>query len=245
MTATENILKALKRLMRSKGITYKQAAEVLGLSEVSIKRLFAERSFSLLRIEKLCELVETSLAELIQLADEQLQQTDQLSTEQEQELVDNTGLLLVAVCIINHFSFEEILEKYNFTAHELIVIFAKLDQMKIVELLPGNRYRLKLSRRFSLQPNGPIQSFFINNMLKEFLAGGTKHGGAPFQLAWGMLSKESARELRHKIQRLIDEYLQIAEHDKRIPVQEKLTSSLFIMFHDDLEPALFKKQWKP
>ena len=80
-------------------------------------------------------------------------------------------------------------------------------------------------------------------MLKDFFTGNAKHKNVPFQLAWGMLSKESAQELHQKIQRLIDEYLQIAEHDKSIPVQEKMTSSLFIMFHEDMEPDLFRQQW--
>ena len=114
----------------------------------------------------------------------------------------------------------------------------------IKHIFSAHRYRLKLSRHFSLQANGPIQSFFVNKLLFEFIKHSPARDRAPFQLAWGMLSKESARELHNKIQRLIDEYLQIAEHDRRIPVEDKLTSSLFIMFHEDMEPELFKKQWK-
>jgi transcriptional regulator with XRE-family HTH domain len=243
MSTTDSLLNALKRLMRNKGITYKQAASVLDLSEVSVKRLFSERSFSLLRIEKLCDLAGTDLAELIQLAEASQKHADQLSLQQEQQLVEDTSLLLVAVCIINHLSFDDILRKYDINEPALIRIFVKLDRMKIIDLLPGNRYRLKLSRRFSLQPNGPIQSFFIKNMLKDFFSSHAKQEHVPFQLAWGMLSKESVQELHKKIQRLIDEYLQIAEHDKGIPVQEKMTSSLFIMFHEDMEPDLFKQQW--
>ena len=79
-------------------------------------------------------------------------------------------------------------------------------------------------------------------MLKEFIINKRQHETAPFQLAWGMLSKESALELRHKIQRLFDDYLHIAEHDIRLPVEDKLTSSLFIMFSEDMEPSLFKEK---
>ena len=100
MTATDNLLKTLKKVMRSKGITYKQAGQALELTEVSIKRLFSERSFSLLRIEKLCELAGTDLVELIQLAEKAQQQIDNLSLEQEKELTQDADLLLVAVCII-------------------------------------------------------------------------------------------------------------------------------------------------
>ena len=125
MSTTVKLLNALKRLMRNKGITYKQAAAALDLSEVSIKRLFSEHSFSLLRIEKLCELANTDLAELIQLAEASQQHVDQLSLQQEQELVEDVSLLLVAVCIINHLSFDDILGKYNINEHTLIRTFRK------------------------------------------------------------------------------------------------------------------------
>jgi hypothetical protein len=244
MAGTEQILQALKHVMRGRGVTYKQAAEALDLSEVSVKRLFSERSFSLQRLETLCELAQTDLGELLQLAEAAEQQIHQLSVEQEQALVADTGLLLVAVCVMNHMRFDEILKKYEFDEPALIRLFARLDRMGILELLPGNRYRLRLSRRFALQPNGPVQSFFINNMLKEFLSPQAKAEHAPFQLAWAMLSKESAAELRRKIQRLIEEYLQMAEYDTRIPAEDKLTSSLFVMFHEDMEPSLFRERWK-
>lgn len=245
MTQTEGIVRALKQRMRSQGITYRQAAKALGLSEVSIKRLFSERSFSLQRLEALCDLAETDLGELVQLAEAAQHQLDTLSQAQERELVEDSRLLLVAVCIVNHMSFQDILDKYDFDEPGLIRLFARLDRMGIVEFLPGNRYRLKLNRRFRLQPGGPIQIFFINNLMKEFLNPGQSSETTPFQLAWGMISKSSALELQRRIQRLIDDYLQIAEHDARIPVEDKLTSSLFIMFREDMEPAMFKAQRKP
>lgn len=244
MAETEQILYALKRRMRARGVTYRDAATALGLSEVSVKRLFAERSFSLLRLEKLCQLVDIDLGGLVRLAEEALPQQDRLSLEQEQALVSDTGLLLVAVCLINHFSFADILHKYRFEQHELIRLFVKLDRLGVIELLPGNHYRMKLSRHFHLQPSGPVQTFFINKLLKEFILGNSPGEQAPFQLAWGMLSRSSIQELQNRIQRLIEDYLQIAEHDRRLPVGEKLTSSLFIMFHENLEPDLFRQYWK-
>jgi hypothetical protein len=59
-----------------------------------------------------------------------------------------------------------------------------------------------------------------------------------------MLSKQSAQELNLKIKRLIDEYLELAQQDARLPVNDKMTSSLMIQFREDWEPAQFKTEWR-
>ena len=244
MIVTENLLGALRSVFRAKGITYKDAAKALNLSEVSVKRLFSDKNCSLLRLEKLCELADTDFSQLISIAESKQQLLTELTVQQEKMLVDDTRLLLVAVCIINHWTFDEILFKYQFTVAQLTGMFTKLDGLKIIDLLPGNRYHLKISRGFSWQPRGPIQNFFLQSILQAYLSDGIESSGNHFRFVWGMLAKESVDELNRKIHRLIDEYMKIAEQDVRIPVENKLTSSLLIMFREDWEPDTFKQHWK-
>lgn len=156
MSATTNLLDALKTVFRSKGITYRDAAKALDLSEVSIKRLFSEKNCSLARLEKLCDLAETDFSTLLEIAESKQQQLTELSLEQEKLLVGDTRLLVVAVCIINFWSFDEILSHYQFTEAELTGAFTQLDKLGLIELLPSNRYRLKVSRNFRWRIRGPI-----------------------------------------------------------------------------------------
>jgi len=241
MIMTKSLLLALRSVFRQKGITYRDAARGLKLSEVSIKRLFSEQNCSLKRFEQLCEFAGTDFGELMAIVESQQQQLSELTLEQEQQLVSNTSLLLVAVCIINHWSFEEILSNYRFTTPELTGMFTRLDRLGIIELLPGNRYRLRISRRFKWQPRGPIQTFFVQSIQQAYLQENTDNTGNHFRFVWGMLARESVDELNRKIVRLIDEYLKIVEQDVRIPVGDKLTSSLLIMFREDWQPAPFKQ----
>jgi len=241
MLMTKSLLTALRSVFRQKGITYRDAAEGLKLSEVSIKRLFSEQNCSLKRLEQLCEFAGTDFGELMAIVESQQQQLSELTLEQEQKLVSNTSLLLVAVCIINHWSFDEILTRYRFTTPELTGMFTQLDRLGIIELLPGNRYRLRISRRFTWQPRGPIQTFFVQSIQQAYLQDTSGNAGHHFRFVWGMLARESVDELNRKIARLIDEYLKIAEQDARIPVDNKLTSSLLIMFREDWQPAPFKQ----
>lgn len=243
MAATSNLLDALKTVFRKKSITYRDAAKALGLSEVSIKRIFSEKNCSLIRLEKLCELAETDFAELLEIAESKQQQLTELTLEQEKFLVSDARLLVVSVCIINYWSFDEILSKYQFTEAELTGVFTKLDKLGIIELLPANRYRLKVSRRFSWKIRGPIQNFFVESVLQAYLHNDVQDKGNHFHFTWGMLSKESAEELNRKIHRMVDEYMSIVNQDVRIPVENKLTSSLLVMFRENWEPETFKKLW--
>ena len=53
MSQTDQILTALKKCLRAKGLTYRDVAAALELSEASVKRLFSEQSFSLKRLEEI------------------------------------------------------------------------------------------------------------------------------------------------------------------------------------------------
>lgn len=237
---TEHLLSALKRALKDNNVSYRQAGNALGLSESSIKRLFAEQGFTLPRLETLCELANIDLAILIQRAESMRLQVDQLSTKQEQDIVDDPALLLLCVCVFNHCDFREILDKYQFTEPELTQLFVRLDRLNILELLPGNRYHLKVSPHFVWQPNGPIQRFFIQSFIGEYLASNLSDQSNHLHFVWGMLTPESARELNKKVHRLIDDYTQTAQQESTLAMADKLTSSMMILFREDWEPERFK-----
>jgi hypothetical protein len=237
---TEKILLALKRELKNKSFTYIEIGKHLGVSASSVKRLFADRSFTLQRIEQLCDLVGLDMLQLLQLADEHQSQLSQLEREQEQAIVDNPQLLLVGVCLLNRCGFEEILEKYQIEPTELIQAFAAYDRFGVIELLPGNRYRLKISPNFTWQKQGPIHKFFDSSILGHFLTEQSHDANTTNRFLWHMLSKTSVQELTRKINHLIDDYILLAEKDKKLAMADKLTSSMMIVFKEDWEPDIFR-----
>ena len=69
MRQTLAIHAALKRLIRSRGKTYADAALVLELSETSIKRLFARAELSVDRLERLCDWLGVDIADVVKLSE--------------------------------------------------------------------------------------------------------------------------------------------------------------------------------
>jgi transcriptional regulator with XRE-family HTH domain len=64
MAQAESLVNALKNLLKARGITYAQLAKGLGLSEASVKRIFAERSFTLERLDQVCTLLGIQISDL-------------------------------------------------------------------------------------------------------------------------------------------------------------------------------------
>ena len=113
MNEISQLVKTLKRRLKNQGLTYRDLAKSLALSEPSVKRLFASERFTLDRIVEIANLLGYTLAELAQEAAVAENRLHTLTEAQEKELVTDTKLLLVAVCVLNQWPVEAIVEKFK------------------------------------------------------------------------------------------------------------------------------------
>ncbi|BEH15515.1 MULTISPECIES: helix-turn-helix domain-containing protein [Marinobacter] len=227
MAQTSAIVSELKRQLRAHGLTYQDVAQALALSEASVKRLFSDRQFSLKRLDQVCGLMGMEITDLVRkLAPEP--RVEQLSEEQERELVSDLRLLLVAVCAMNRWQFGEILQNYQIEEPELIRYLARLDRMGLVELLPGNRIKLLVSHDFAWQPRGPIQRFFETEVQQDFLKCRFHQPGEMRLFVSGMLSPQSNESVQQKLKRLALEFRHCHEEDLALPLEQRFGVSLLM-----------------
>lgn len=228
MTQSHAMIQALKKILRQQGKTYKDVAEHLDLSEASVKRLFADQSFTLERFEKICDFVAMEFAELAAYTQQQIELTKALSYEQEKELVSDIKLLLITVCLINNWQLSDITKTYQIEPLEAIQLAAKLDRMKIIQLLPGDKVKRMIDNSFSWLANGPIQRFFEKHVQSDFFQ---SHFNGPGELRVfvnGMLSRQSNQEMNKKIQRLVQEFNFYQQQDETLPVADRFGTSLLL-----------------
>ena len=169
MTEIDQLLAEIKRELRAQHLTYRDVAQQLGISEPSVKRVFASGAFTLERLAQVAAILNLSIVELAQAANAAIVRPAQLTAAQERELVSEAKLLLVAVCAINHWSMADITRVYRLTDAECVDRLLQLDRLKLIVLLPGNRIRLNVDRNFDWLPNGPIRRFFRDHGEQEFL----------------------------------------------------------------------------
>jgi transcriptional regulator with XRE-family HTH domain len=207
----------LKRALRERGLTYVEVARALGLSLATIKRRFARGDFSLERFERICELAGVGLRELLQRAEERSAPTRQLTLVQEREIVADPRLFLVTWLVLNRTPFEEITRGYRFTERELLRYFIRLDRLKVIELQPGNRTRLLVSRRFSWRAGGPVQRYLHQRLLREFLASSFTGAQEEFVFHGATVSREVLAQLKRVQQNASRECMELIEQDRSAP----------------------------
>lgn len=228
MARTTVLVDTLKRELKARGLTYAAVARVLRLSEASVKRMFAQREFTLSRLDAICDLAGLDFSELARLSAPREAVISQLSYEQERELVDNPRLMLVALCTLNHWSFEEILDKYALSPAECVRLLARLDRLKFIELLPGNRIRLLVSRAFSWIPDGPIQRLFKEQFQADFFRSRFDREAEVMILANGMLSRASIATLLASLRKAAAEFSALRSDDAALPAAQRMPLTLLV-----------------
>ena len=228
MAQTRGLSDEVDAALHAQGKTYADVAVELGLTEASVKRLFSQQSFSLSRLDKVCHLIDMEITDLVQLMTEQQQRLQQLSIEQEKEITNNVTLTLVAVCVLNRWTMDDILSYYHISETECIRYLAKLDRLKVIELLPKNRIRLLVASNFSWRENGPIQLFFQKKISQEFFNTRFSRDDECLIVLNGMFSSQSNAELQRRLKRLAREFDLLNNDDVALDLEQRQGTTLVL-----------------
>lgn len=228
MSQTTALIGTLKQLLRKSRITYADIARHLSMSEANVKRLFTTQRLTLPRLEAICELLQLQLSDLFEIHEESRQRITSLDLNQERELVADAKLLLVAVSVRNHLSFDDIINNYNISEAECIRYLARLDRLRIIELLPQNRIRLLIDENFSWIPNGPIEQFFNLKIQSQFLKSRFKGDLNCRLFQFGLLGENSCRLIISKLNALSREFTELHRQDLSLPLDRRYNLGLLM-----------------
>ncbi len=230
MANRKDLIEVLKNTLRSSGLTYADIGRQLKLSEISIKRGFAQRNFKLDRLEDICKLADLELGDLMRLADEQETKISSLTIEQEEELIADTKFLLVAICVQNAWQLDEILATYNLTEPECIRYLIRLESHGLIRLLPNNKVKRLLSQDFHWCIDGPIENFFKKQVQDEFFDASFSKRREIKQYFIGMLSSHSISVLEKELSTLQKTFSELQEADSKVATKLRRNVGLFIAF---------------
>jgi len=244
MAQTPALIDLLKQSLKIHRLTYADIASRLEMSEANVKRMFAKKRFSLHRFEQICELMQMEMSDLFVLYEASRQRINALTEHQEKELVGDEKLLLVAVSVRNQLSFEQIVEHYQISASECIQYLAKLDRLKIIDLLPDNRIKLRIDEHFSWLSGGPIERFFEREIQRQFLKSRFKGELEQRQFHFGLLGDTSTQIMIEKLESLAHEFTELHKRDLHLPLHKRHNQGLMLAmrpWHLDVFEPLVKK----
>jgi AraC-like DNA-binding protein len=236
MDNTAAAIDTLKRALKLNGYTYADAARHLGLSEASVKRMFSTHHITLDRISRLCGMMGMDFIDLLRLFESERQRISHLSLEQEQELVRDKQLLLVAVCARNHYSFDEIIGQFAIERAEVFRLLRRLEELQLLELHPGNRIRLRVAGDFRWLPDGPIERYFEQKLAGEFLEHGFDAEDGVRLYLHGPLTQGAREQLKRRIDALSREFAELLKESAARPISERENIGLMLAMRP-WEPA--------
>jgi len=240
VSSTQDLVTALKAELRAAGITYADVARELGLAESSIKRVFAKGDMPLSRIDEVLQVLKMDFAELAARVVHAQPLRKELTLEQEKAVVADRKLLLMAICALSQWSYEQIVATYRITEAEAVAQLVMLDRLGIIELRPLNRYRLKVDKTFRWRADGPVMGFFREHVVDDYFAGGFDGEGETLMLVHGQIGRNLAGQFVERLQRLGQDFAQQHLADQRLPPERKrpytlvlgMRSWLFAAFRD-------------
>ena len=230
MSSPELVLQVLRAELRAAGITYKLLAQRIGMSESSVKRMFAQKDMALSRLAQICKSCGIALEEVLRRAADAHPHADTLTLTQEKSLVANPRLLLVATCCLGHWTMEQVIETYTLSEADCIGHLAELDRLGVIELKPLNRYSLRVSNAFRWLADGPVQRYFREHVVADYFGGRFDGVGETLMCLPARLSVPSAQELAQKIQQLAGELARLHQNDRKLAAHERDGYTLLVGF---------------
>jgi DNA-binding Xre family transcriptional regulator len=226
---TARIVSSLKRIMKSRAMTYAQLARDIGLSEPSVKRILSRQTLTLNRLAQICRALDVSIHEVARLAAEvSADSTDTLSLEQETALAADWNLLACFYLLANGHTGREIAAELRAEERQVRRWFVRLHALRLVELRSNLRARPRVASAIAWRKDGPVRRLYEQRAREEFLTSLFSAAGEAQHFRSAELSDASWRVFLRKLERLSAEFRDLAEIDRSLASREKRSVAMFI-----------------
>ena len=228
-TETARIVASLKRIMKSRGVTYAQLARDIRLSEPSIKRILSRATLTLQRLEQICGALEVSMHEVTRLAAEQSADTAELLTlEQETALAGDANLFACFYLLANGRTGREIGNELRADEKQVRRWLVRLHSLRLVELRSGLRARTRTASAIAWRKDGPVRRLYEKQVREEFLHSSFSGLFEAQHFRSAELSDASCRVFLRKLEKLAAEFRDLAELDRSLPSRDKRSVAVLL-----------------
>lgn len=133
---SEGLFHRLQAALKAHGLTYAEVADRLGVSEVTIKRVFADKDCKLSRLAEICRVTGIDLHQLIDAEGQALPVPTPLSTRQSRALANNRTLLFLFLLLLNRYTPRQLMEIYALSEARLYLYLRELETLALIQLGP-------------------------------------------------------------------------------------------------------------
>ncbi|WP_336951321.1 helix-turn-helix transcriptional regulator [Sphingobium aromaticivastans] len=211
------LLQTLKGLLRQREVKQSDIASRFGASAASVKRWLAGRGLTLDRLEQLCAMAGVTLADLVELSQDHLEERIlQLTLAQERALAADGALTFLFFALLNGWPPADFARDFDVPDAMMTGYFERLSRLGLVRVLPGGRVKPLAARRVRWRRGGPLARHFEARVKRIFF---DVDFGSPETHYLSDIAKLSDRGVQ-RIDELTEAYRRdfqaIAEEDRRL-----------------------------
>lgn len=211
---SDAFLAALRQALRDAGWTQVRLAQEFGVGTATVKRWLHGRGLSFRMLSRLCELAETSLAELADDCRAIAQESDQLTLAQEEALTQDSNLSTVFFLILRGWPPSEATEAFHIPPETVERHVARLERLALVDRLSGGRVRARLSPSHTWQ-RAPMRRHFERHLKQLFVSIDYGDPAVNFGAEMVKLSPLGVAQVRERIEAFRAELRAIEREDRR------------------------------
>ncbi len=235
MPESKHILKTLDKLLRRENISPEELSEYLSKNyrDIGTKQvrniLNGVTKLKVSDLEAICTRLNITIYELFHEADKDKMYTYQLTLDQEYELVKNPSLMLITFLLLNNWTMDNIVEKYNISRKTLTKSREVLIDLKLIKVDSTNRVTCVASPDFRWHKRGPVNKLLWGKIVPEYLKNEFKNDDDYFKFIPFMISEHTHALLKNEMENLVQRIYRLAVEDAQShTIEERLGFSALI-----------------
>jgi transcriptional regulator with XRE-family HTH domain len=236
------ILKTIKNLFKARGLHYQDAAARLGVSETTVKRYLTGHGLTVDILEKVCALVDIRLTDLLDMSRMPDRSLPNLSEEKEQDLASDPFLAALFYLLSQGYTPEALQRDFSLSDQQIADYLATLERLKLIQLFPLNRIKIKIRRNFTVTRGGPLMKLvreaLLTDLFKRF-----DITDEDWMITYAKLSVPSLQRIRELQQEFVKAIFAIAAEDKDLPSDVADWNGIFFMMRPIDIGGL--RNWRP
>jgi DNA-binding Xre family transcriptional regulator len=212
MKQRDSLIRQLKKLIKVRGMNYASLAKDLNLSEASVKRIFSQKTFTLDRLDQICEILDIDFYELAKLSRSvDSDEKNQFSGIQEKALAEEERLFVLFYMLLSGLKLNEIQRDFQFDGLTTTTLLLKLEKLGLIEYHSDKKIKIMVSRNLQWAKKGPLNSKYESKIKDEFLRSDFAGTFENLKFVDGYFAETDLKLLNRKIEKLISEFKETSE----------------------------------
>lgn len=214
----------LKRALRARRMSYEALANELNVSLPTVKRLFVEQDCKFSRLCKICDLLELSVADLMDTARRRSEEAQYLSEQVEQCFAEHPALFYFYVLLREPLSPEAIAANYQLSAADTRLYCRDLERLELISLSPQGRVTVLSDGPYNVRQDGPLKALYesINVRFLQHCLRHSEQANTQMISLSRQLRADSARQIQSEIETLLQNISRYARQDRLISPNHEL-----------------------